>query len=764
MTLTANYIHVPREVSMKKIFGLGLAIMMIGSMSLSLNPQSITPVEAARGETIIYDDFANTWSIGATGRPADNQGREYGRDAGALPNIPDPFPFNNRVKFLEQNKMRGGRVNPADVSYFARNRYLLQPWTQLESSMTYQAPGTTTVAMQTSLQIYDVDYMATALSRLKLYGSANNTTFTEIPLQVELFDKVQVNHWMEFTNKVDIDASYQYFKFTFAFLNQNLYETLVISVGFTGLKLPGEVAFNNGFNGQWPVDAVGVNQDGTPNYGVGGRLPFVDAADTTKGRVPFAANFTPTLEQKSYTNLVNGRLQPDPSNFNYNDWMLILSATTASIEYEFPSGFSHVSLLVFRQLYPESFPLSQAVKVSVSKNGTTYTEITYDSQVLKTSAVNNYIGITSKLALEAGTTFLKIEFAHHNNNFYELGISNVRLMTDRGLGLAKLRDTFTGQWPIDAVGVTQAGAPDYSVGGRLPFVDPADTTKGRVAFAANFTENDALVSWTGMVNGRVSPNPAAFMYSDFHLILAGGGNTAGQLVYELEDGFKNFSINVIRQVYPNSFAMAEAVKVFVSKNGTTYTQVTIGHYDLRSSGVDREIVAFNKLELEDDYQFLKIDFAHHNANNYELGVTSVNFFGTSPDAIVEVDREAPVLTVTWNVEDEVIKNTLITLPLATAIDNSDPAPVVTVSVSSPFNSLVTLTNNTFRPTVTGEFTVTYRAEDVSGNFSTRVFVIDVIEEPVVEPANNTLLIVLGSIAGVGLVGGVAFFFLKKKPI
>ena len=65
--------------------------------------------------------------------------------------------------------------------------------------------------------------------------------------------------------------------------------------------------------------------------------------------------------------------------------------------------------------------------------------------------------------------------------------------------------------------------------------------------------------------------------------------------------------------------------------------------------------------------------------------------------------------------------------------------------------------------MTGEFTVTYRAEDVSGNFSTRVFTIDVIEEPVVEPANNTLLIVLGSIAGVALVGGASFYFLKKKP-
>jgi hypothetical protein len=749
---------------MKKIFGVGIAIMMISSFSLSLNPQSMTPVEAARGETIVFDDFANTWSIGATGRPADDQGLEYGRDVGAaFPAIPDPFPFNNRIKFLEQNKMRGGRVNPADPSYFTRNRYMLQPLTQLESSITYQAPGTTTVAMQTSLQIYDVDFMATALSRLKLYGSADNTTFTEIPLQVELFDRVQVNHWMEFTNRVDIDASYQYFKFTFAFLNQNTYETLVISIGFTGLKLPGEVAFNNGFNGQWPVDAVGVNENNTPNYGVGGRLPFVDPLDTTQVRVPFADNFTPKAEQKSYTNLVNGRLQPDPLNFNYNDWMLILSATTASIEYEFPSGFSHVSLVVFRQLYPESLPLSQAVKVSVSEDGITYSEITYDSQILKTSAVNNYIGITSKLALEAGTTFLKIEFAHHNNNFYELGISNIRLMTDRGLGLAKLRDTFTGQWPIDAVGVNEDTTPNYGVGGRLPFVDANDTTLGRIPFADNFTENDALVSWNGMVNGRVSPNPAAFMYSDFHLILAGGGNTAGQLVYELEDGFKNFSINVIRQVYPNSFAMAEAVKAFVSNDGTTYTPVTIGHYDLRSSGVDREIVAFNKLELEDDYQFLKIDFAHHNGNNFELGVTSVNFFGTSPDVIVDVDRDAPVLTVTWNVEDEVVKNSLITLPVASATDNSDPSPVVTVAVLSPFASAVTVTDNTFRPTVTGEFTVTYRAEDVSGNFSTRVFTINVIEEPVVEPANNTLLIVLGSIAGVALVGGASFYFLKKKP-
>ena len=748
---------------MKKIFGVAIALVMIGSFTPSMNRRVTTPVEAARGEAIVFDNFEKTWNIGSTGRPADDQGREYGRDAGALPAIPDPFPFNNRVKFLEQNKMRGGRVNPADVSYFARNRYLLQPWSQLDSSITYQAPGTTTVAMQTSLQIYEVDYTATALTRLKLYGSADKVTFTEIPLQVELFDKVQVNHWMEFTNRVDIDASYQYFKFTFAFTNQNLYETLIISVSLTGIKLPGEVAFNDGFNGQWPVDAVGVNQDGTPNYGVGGRLPFVDPADTTKGRVPFAANFTPKVEQKSYTNLVNGRVQPDPLNFNYNDWMLILSANTASIEYEFPAGFSHVSLLVFRQLYSESFAINQAVKVSVSKNGTTYTEITYDAQVLRTSAVNNYISLTSKLALEAGTTFLKIEFAHHNNNFYELGISNIRLMTDRGLGLAKLRDTFTGQWPIDAVGVNEDGTPNYGVGGRLPFVDSADTSKGRVPFADNFTENEALVSWTGMVNGRVSPNPAAFMYSDFHLILAGGGNTAGQMVYELEDGFKNFSIHVIRQVYPNSFAMVDAVKAYVSKNGTTYTPVTIGHFDLRSSGVDREIVAYNKLELEEEFTFLKIDFAHHNANNYELGVTSVNFFGTSPDAIVEVDRENPVLTVTWNVAEEVVKNTLITLPVATAVDNSDPAPVVTVSVLSPFGSAVTVTNNTFRPTVTGEFTVTYRAEDVSGNFSTRVFTIDVIEEPVEEPADNTLLTVLGAVVGVALVGGGTFYFLKKKP-
>lgn len=722
-------------------------------------------VFAAQGETLLFDDYYQTWNIGATGRPADENGLEYGRDPGAAATIPSPFPFNDSVKFDEQMNMRGGRVNPADTTYFTRNKYMMQPLTQNESYIVYSLEDAEDVTMMVSHQIFDPNPVDVALARVKLYGSVDGVTYVEVPLQAEIIDIVGVNHLTKMTNRTDLDETYTHFKFTFTLLNNNFWEILVISTHFTGIAVNGEVAFSDSFNGQWPIDAVGVNEDQTPNYAIGGRLPYVDPTNTALGRLPFADNFTPKAQLVSYTGLTNGRVQPSPTNFQYNDWVLILSQQTANMVYMYDSTFSNFSLVIFRQIWDNSLDTVDAVKVYVSADGVDYDEIVYDEQVLKTDGTNYYISLTNKTALEAGIKYLKIEFAHHQaNNYYELGISNVRLMTDRSFGVPVYKDIFSNQWPIDAVGVNEDQTPNYAIGGRLPYVDPANTTLGRVPFADNYNPADEVVSWTGLTNGRVQPNPASFVYSDWMLILAA---TQAQMVYEYEAGFKNVNLQIFRQIYNNSLPMAEAVKISVSNDGTTYTPVTISFFVERQSGVDTMYSVFNKLELEDDYTFLKIEFAHHNTNFYELGITTVSLFGATPDVVGEVDREAPVIAVSWNLATTLDQNTQVTLPVATATDNADENPVVTVSVLSPFNSNVTVTNNQFYLTAQGDYTVVYRAEDVSGNFSTREFVITSVipvDEPE-EPAGlGTGAIVAITVGSATALGGAAFFIIRKRRV
>lgn len=745
-----------------------MMITLFVGMSLVVMTLSIHTirVEAATGESLLYDDFYQTWSIGATGRPADEQGREYGRDEGALPAIPSPFPFNDKVKFVDQQNMRGGRVNPADTTYFTRNLYMMQPLTQSESSMTYNIEGAEDVSMMVSFQIFDPNPTDIAKTRVKLWGSVDGITYTEVALEAELIDIVAVNHLFKMTNRFDLDETYTFFKFTFHLLNNNFWEILVINTNFTASSVPGEVAFNDSFNNQWPVDEVGVTPELTPDYAVGGRLPYVDPENTSLGRVPFADNFTPKTQMIRYENLVNGRVQPNPANFQHNDWVLILSAQNAEMVYEYDSTFQNFSLVIFRQVWPNSLAMEDAVKVSISTDDETYTEVSYDIQTLKTDGTNYYYQLTNISPLEVGQKYFKIEFTHHQAaNYYELGISNVRLMTDRSFGIAKYRDTFYNQWPIDAVGVNEDTTPNYAVGGRLPYVDPENTALGRVPFADNFESLVEVLSYSGLTNGRVQPNPSSFSFNDWMLILSA---TSAEIVYQFEDGFKNFNLQIFRQVYNNSLPMEQAVIVKVSNNGTTWEDVTLNYFVERQVGVDTMYSVFNKLQFEDEYTYIKVQFAHHNNSFYELGISTISLYDASPDAVVEVDREIPVLNVTWNLAATMNQNTEVTLPIATATDNTDDAPLVTVSVLSPFDSQVTVTNNKFFLTASGNYTIVYRAEDASGNFVTREFVINSIipteepEEPAGLGTGAIVGIVVGSIAVVG--SGVAFIIIRKKRI
>lgn len=739
-------------------------IMLLSISFVWFNNQSMV-LDAATGESILYDDYYQTWSIGSTGRPADELGREYGRDAGAPATIPSPFPFNDKVKFIDQQNMRGGRVNPDDTTYFTRNRYMMQPLTQSESSITYNVEDAEDLEMRVSFQIFDPNPIDIAKSRIKLWGSTDDVTYTEILLDAQLIDIVGVNHYMKMTNRLNIEENVEYFKFTFHLLNNNFWEILVISTNFTAKSVSGEVAFNDSFNNQWPIDAVGVNEDNTPNYAIGGRLPFVDPNNTSLGRVPFADNFTPKSNLIRYSNLTNGRVQPSPTNFQYNDWVLILSDQTAEMVYQYDLSFQNFSVVVFRQIWPNSLATTDAVKISVSADDQTYTEVSYHEQTLKTDGTNYYIQLTNISALDAGIKYMKIEFAHHQaNNYYELGISNVRLMTDRSFGIPKYRDTYFNQWPIDAVGVNEDTTPNYAIGGRLPFIDPENTTLGRLPFADNFSPLDELISYTGLTNGRVQPNPASFTFNDWMLILSA---TTAEMTYHFEAGFKNFSLQIFRQVYNNSLPMEQAVVVKVSNDGTTWEDVTINYFIERQSGVDTIFSVYNKQQFEDAYKYIKINFAHHNNNFYELGITAINLYDESPDAQGEVDRENPVLNVTWNLPSSMNQNEEVTLPMATATDNIDENPVVTVRVLSPFDSPVTVTNNKFFLTASGQYTIIYRAEDASGNFTTQEFTITSViptEEPDDEGGLGTGAIVAIAVGSVAVVGAGAIFLIRRKKI
>jgi len=659
--------------------------------------------------------------------------------------------------------MRGGRVNPADTTYFTRDKYMMQPLTQSESSITYNVEGAEDFTMMASLQIYDPDPLDIAISRIKLWGSADGTDYTEITLDAQLVDIVGVNYLVKMTNKIDLDPSYEFFKMTFHLLNSNFWEILVISNEFTASSVAGEVAFNDTFNNQWPIDAVGVNVDLTPDYSVGGRLPYIDAENTALGRVPFIDNFTPRSELIRFEGLVNGRVQSNPTNFQLNDWDLILSAQTASMVYQYDNTFQNFSLVVFRQVWPESLALDDAVTVSVSDDDITYSEVSLNNQTLTTDGTNYYIQLTNVSPLEVGMKYLKIEFAHHNNNFWELGISNVRLMTDRAFGIPKYTDTYYNQWPIDAVGVNVDLTPNYAVGGRLPYIDAENTSLGRVPFVDNFTQASQVVSYVGLTNGRVQANPASFTFNDWMLILSA---TSANIVYEFEDGFKNFNLQIFRQVYPESYPMEQAVVVSVSNDGINYEEVALNAFIQRQIGVDTFYSVFNKLELEESYSFLKIEFAHHNNNFWELGISSVALYDESPDQIGEVDREAPLLNVTWNLPDSIDQNTEVTLPIATATDNTDDSPVVTVRVLSPYESQVTVTNNKFYLTATGDYTVVYRAEDASGNFSTLEYVITSVipEEPTPTGLGIGGIIAIISSSVVVVAGGVGFFIIRKRKV
>ena len=104
---------------------------------------------------------------------------------------------------------------------------------------------------------------------------------------------------------------------------------------------------------------------------------------------------------------------------------------------------------------------------------------------------------------------------------------------------------------------------------------------------------------------------------------------------------------------------------------------------------------------------------------------------------VITDRTSPNLVVTGHVSDRAEKNQEVVLPVAYASDLLDPDAYVTLNVASPDGGYVLYGKNaaketTFRATQYGRYTVTYIAQDESGNITRKVFSITVEDHS--EPA------------------------------
>jgi len=237
------------------------------------------------------------------------------------------------------------------------------------------------------------------------------------------------------------------------------------------------------------------------------------------------------------------------------------------------------------------------------------------------------------------------------------------------------------------------------------------------------------------------------------------------IVYETDTDFYNFALKIYRQVWNNSLPLEDAVKVSISKDNVTYTPVVINDYIINQKGADTYLNVYNKTELEEGYKYIKIEFSHHNGNLWELAISKVELQGKTNDQFGPIDRTKPSLFVTWNLDASMELNAKVNLPVATATDDIDQEPTISISVFSPYNSKVSVTNNQFMLTAFGQYRIIYKAEDKTGNFIEEEFTIDVIE-PVDEEISGLstkqmISIIAGSVAGLAIIGAASFFLVRK---
>ncbi|MBM6921669.1 CehA/McbA family metallohydrolase [Phocea massiliensis] len=92
------------------------------------------------------------------------------------------------------------------------------------------------------------------------------------------------------------------------------------------------------------------------------------------------------------------------------------------------------------------------------------------------------------------------------------------------------------------------------------------------------------------------------------------------------------------------------------------------------------------------------------------------------------DTQQPTLTIDGEVPETAVVGETVTLPDASANDETDGALDVTVTVTDPAGANVALKDNTFVTASAGTYTVTYQAEDASGNKAVQSFTIKAEEQ------------------------------------
>ncbi len=119
------------------------------------------------------------------------------------------------------------------------------------------------------------------------------------------------------------------------------------------------------------------------------------------------------------------------------------------------------------------------------------------------------------------------------------------------------------------------------------------------------------------------------------------------------------------------------------------------------------------------------------------GEYTVVYMATTPNGAVGVldatvtvikDEDAPVISVDFK-NQNVVKGTSITLPVATASDNVDDTATVSVRVQYG-KEAVTVTAGKFTADKLGAYTVTYYSRDIAGNVGESSFIVNVQEKVV----------------------------------
>lgn len=100
--------------------------------------------------------------------------------------------------------------------------------------------------------------------------------------------------------------------------------------------------------------------------------------------------------------------------------------------------------------------------------------------------------------------------------------------------------------------------------------------------------------------------------------------------------------------------------------------------------------------------------------------------GGDKEPPAEADKESPVIT---GLPERVnaVKGSLFTLPTATVTDNVDKNLTCTVTVKDPDSESVSVTNHSFLPEKTGEYTAVYTAQDTAGNSARKNLIVSAVE-------------------------------------